>query len=162
MYLTIFPAAIEIKKRSANDRDESSVARPRYIPPPPPPPPRSPSSTSWEEGSVDNNGPLSWDAPAPVDGLLSYVLTGRDIYLTHHENCKFLSKSLNMTKVENYTILGYATAALQSLIMEFYYRHSEARTDGSGPEGSVVKATHNIIYPKLIAVKILIFNVCSK
>ena len=50
--------------------------RPRYIPPPPPPPPRSPSSSSWEEGSVDSaTGPKSWDAP--VDGLLSYVLTGR-------------------------------------------------------------------------------------
>ena len=75
MYLTIFPAAIEIKKRSADDRDETSGARPRYIPPPPPPSP-SPSSSSWEEGSVDGAaGPKSWDAP--VDGLLSYVLTGR-------------------------------------------------------------------------------------
>ena len=77
MYLTIFPAAIEIKKRSADDRDES-VARPRYIPPPPPPPPRPSSSSSWEEGSVVA-GPKSWDAP--VDGLLSYVLTGKSIYL---------------------------------------------------------------------------------
>ena len=73
MYLTIFPSAIEIKKRSADDRDES-VARPRYIPPPPPTP-EGPSSSSWEEeGSVDG-GPKSWDAP--VDGLLSYVLTGK-------------------------------------------------------------------------------------
>ena len=76
MYLTIFPAAIEIKKRSADDPDESSGARPRYIPPPPPPPPRTSSSSSWEEGSVNAaDGPKSWDAP--VDGLLSYVLTGK-------------------------------------------------------------------------------------
>ena len=72
MYLTIFPAAIEIKKRSVDDHD------PRYIPPPPPPPPTS--SSSWEEGSVDAAGPKSWDAP--VDGLLSYVLTGKSIVPT--------------------------------------------------------------------------------
>ena len=75
MYLTIFPAAIEIKKRSVE-----SVARPRYIPPPPPP---SPSSSSWEEGSTTvDNSPKSWDAP--VDGLLTYVLTGTSIAPISH------------------------------------------------------------------------------
>ena len=92
MYLTIFPAAIEIKKRSVE-----SVARPRYIPPPPPP---SPSSSSWEEGSTTvDNSPKSWDAP--VDGLLTYVLTGTSIAPIHfaEPGAKKLKDKTSETKV---------------------------------------------------------------